>query len=130
MNGSAIYAQVITVNATTDGLGSIVIVSPNLTKVCTKDNVCDAVTLPNTNATCYNSMAPVIENYALCDITNKDIIKKIEDGGKRKPQISWSCNAATAKCNFQFWVDELESFFCGLEDCAATKGFKALTQNL
>lgn len=37
----------------------------------------------------------------------------------RKPQVTFSCAADDATCNFQFWVGGIESFFCGLQNCSA-----------
>jgi hypothetical protein len=92
--------------------------------VCTEDNVCDPITFPVNNATCYNSIIPITENFALCNITSyfhlksdTNIVKKIEDIGKRLPQISWSCNNKESLCNFQFWASEIESFYCSLSGC-------------
>lgn len=37
----------------------------------------------------------------------------------RKPQVTFSCDASDATCNFQFWVGKVESFYCGLQNCTA-----------
>lgn len=50
----------------------------------------------------------------MCDVTNRKVLD-ILDG--RKPQVTFSCAAADQTCNFQFWVDQKESFYCGLDTC-------------
>lgn len=36
----------------------------------------------------------------------------------QRPQVTFSCDAIDSTCSFQFWVDELESFFCALDGCS------------
>lgn len=36
----------------------------------------------------------------------------------RPPQVSFSCDASSATCQFQFWIGGVESFYCALDDCA------------
>lgn len=50
----------------------------------------------------------------MCDVTNRAILKQL-DG--RKPQVTFSCEAEDETCSFQFWVDQKESFYCGLDTC-------------
>ena len=35
----------------------------------------------------------------------------------RPPQVTFSCNKPASKCDFQFWVDQVESFYCALDTC-------------
>ena len=35
----------------------------------------------------------------------------------RPPQVTFSCNKIDGTCLFQFWVNRVESFYCGLESC-------------
>ena len=38
--------------------------------VCSRDSVCDGFNQIGPNGTCYNSLVPVVQNYALCDVTS------------------------------------------------------------
>ncbi|OAL27244.1 hypothetical protein AYO20_09842 [Fonsecaea nubica] len=57
------------------------------------------------------------ENYQVCNVTNKAILDQIDP---RIPEVTFSCNAEDATCNFQFWVDQKESFYCALDNCTST----------
>ncbi|KAK5126799.1 hypothetical protein LTR85_009733 [Meristemomyces frigidus] len=57
----------------------------------------------------------VNENFQMCDITNRKILQQLKT---QKPQATFSCNAGREECNFQFWVDQKESFYCALDTCA------------
>ena len=35
----------------------------------------------------------------------------------RPPQVTFSCNKQEAKCDFQFWTAQVESFYCALDKC-------------
>ena len=65
-------------------------------------------------ALCYANGAVVKENFQMCNITNRKILDQLK---KEIPQATFSCNAGRRDCNFQFWVDHKESFYCALEDC-------------
>ncbi|MCJ1380399.1 hypothetical protein MMC17_003502 [Xylographa soralifera] len=54
----------------------------------------------------------------MCDVTNKMIIDEL--GPDQKPQVTFSCNAEDETCNFQFWIDQRESFYCALNTCSWT----------
>jgi len=38
----------------------------------------------------------------------------------RPPQVTFSCEKEENSCAFQFWVDQVESFYCGLDNCTST----------
>lgn len=63
---------------------------------------------------CYQQGVTVNENFQMCDVTNRKILDLL---GERKPQVTFSCEAKDHTCNFQFWVDQKESFYCGLDTC-------------
>lgn len=46
-----------------------------------------------------------------CDVTNKAIVDLLKD---TPPQVSFSCANATAECDFQFWIGEVESFYVSI----------------
>ncbi|RMD41903.1 hypothetical protein DV735_g3247, partial [Chaetothyriales sp. CBS 134920] len=72
---------------------------------------------------CYNKGLVVHDNYQMCNVTNRPILDQI---APRIPQVTFSCNAAEETCNFQFWVDQKESFYCALDTCT----WKARSSNL
>jgi len=83
--------------------------------VCTSDRACDAMMILGQGGVCYSKGLVVHENYQMCNVTNKSILDQIDP---RIPQVTFSCNADAASCNFQFWVDQKESFYCALDDCS------------
>lgn len=85
--------------------------------VCTTNQACNALIPQGEGGVCYTQGRVVHENHQMCDVTNKPILDQL-DG--RIPQVTFSCNADDATCNFQFWVDQKESFYCGLDTCTAT----------
>ncbi|GES61432.1 transporter, ABC superfamily [Aspergillus terreus] len=82
--------------------------------VCETDNACNAMMPEGEGGVCYKQGVTVKENFQMCDVTNRMILKQL-DG--RKPQVTFSCEAEDHTCNFQFWVDQRESFYCGLDTC-------------
>jgi hypothetical protein len=64
---------------------------------------------------CYKQGLVVNENYQICNITNRKILDQLKE---QKPQATFSCNAEDETCNFQFWVDQKESFYCALDTCS------------
>ncbi|KAI1621483.1 ATP-binding cassette, subfamily G, member 2 [Exophiala viscosa] len=84
--------------------------------VCTSDNACNALMPLGQGGTCYKQGIVVHENFQMCNVTNKAILDQIEP---RIPQVTFSCNADQATCNFQFWVDQKESFYCALDNCTS-----------
>jgi ABC-type multidrug transport system ATPase subunit len=82
--------------------------------VCKTDNACNAMMPNGEDGVCYREGLVVKENYQMCDITNRKIMDQLKD---KKAQATFSCNAEREECNFQFWVDQRESFYCGLENC-------------
>lgn len=82
--------------------------------MCTDDSVCDAFMPDGLKGTCYKTGIIVNKFHQMCDVTNPKIILIL--GGK-KPQATFSCNKTAENCNFQFWIDERESFYCDLNKC-------------
>ena len=37
----------------------------------------------------------------------------------RPPQVTFSCDKGAKTCLFQFWVDQVESFYCSLDQCTS-----------
>ncbi|CAI6335956.1 unnamed protein product [Periconia digitata] len=90
--------------------------------VCQTNQACNAMMPEGEGGVCFKQGALVKENFQMCDITNKKILDQLKD---KKPQATFSCNAETDECNFQFWVDQRESFYCALDTC--TSSFTAET---
>lgn len=82
--------------------------------VCQTDSACDAMMPEGKDGACYKQGVTVNQNFQMCDVTNQAILKML---GGRKPQVTFSCEADDHTCNFQFWVDQMESFYCGLDTC-------------
>ncbi|RNJ55815.1 hypothetical protein D7B24_008012 [Verticillium nonalfalfae] len=82
--------------------------------VCTEDNACNALMPTGDGGVCYQSGEVVDHNYQMCDVTNKQITKLL---GTKKPQVTFNCKKEDAQCDFQFWVDHRESFYCHLTEC-------------
>ncbi|KAF2667007.1 ABC-2 type transporter family protein [Microthyrium microscopicum] len=84
--------------------------------MCTSNNVCNALVPGGEGGLCYTGGMVVRQNYQQCDVTNKQILDQLKG---QKPQVTFSCDAMDETCNFQFWVDQRESFYCGLTNCTA-----------
>ncbi|KAF7714823.1 ABC-2 type transporter [Penicillium ucsense] len=82
--------------------------------VCESDNACDAMMPEGEGGRCYKQGVTIKENFQMCDVTNRKILDQL-DG--RKPQVTFSCKDEDKTCNFQFWVGQKESFYCGLDTC-------------
>ncbi|KAM9914385.1 hypothetical protein OXX69_000683 [Metschnikowia pulcherrima] len=82
--------------------------------LCTEDSVCDAFVPEGLQGTCYKGGLLVNRFHQMCDVTNKKIVA-ILDG--KIPQATFSCNKTAETCDFQFWIDQKESFYCDLDQC-------------
>lgn len=38
----------------------------------------------------------------------------------RQPQVSFTCDKEDGECGFEFWVAEVESFYCALDTCKSS----------
>ncbi|KAJ9151833.1 ABC-2 type transporter [Pleurostoma richardsiae] len=93
--------------------------------VCTEDSACNALMEGNEGGVCYQKGNVVKQNHQMCDVTNRKIRDLL---GSKVPQVTFTCNKPDGNCDFQFWVDSRESFYCHLDDCEATAVFDE-TQN-
>ncbi|KAL2863800.1 putative ATP-dependent permease ADP1 [Aspergillus lucknowensis] len=82
--------------------------------VCKTDDACSAMMPNGEDGVCYKQGVTVKENFQMCDVTNRKIVDQLKE---RKPQVTFSCEAEDKTCNFQFWVGQVESFYCGLDNC-------------
>lgn len=92
--------------------------------MCTSDESCDAFMPEGLKGTCYTGGILVNKNYQMCDVTNRKILDILKG---QIPQVTFSCNETAKECNFQFWVDQRESFFCGLDECEFQTEMKGST---
>ncbi|VVT57870.1 uncharacterized protein SAPINGB_P005913 [Magnusiomyces paraingens] len=92
--------------------------------ICTEDSSCDAFMPEGLKGTCYRGGILVEKNYQMCKVTNRKILDILNG---KIPQVTFSCNATSADCNFQFWIDQSESFYCGLDTCQFETEFKGDT---
>jgi ABC-type multidrug transport system ATPase subunit len=82
--------------------------------VCTENRACDALMPLGTGGVCYKQGVVVNQNFQTCNVTNKPILDQIKP---RTAQVTFSCNNNDETCNFQFWVNQKESFYCALDTC-------------
>ncbi|KAF7551327.1 hypothetical protein G7Z17_g5087 [Cylindrodendrum hubeiense] len=89
--------------------------------VCTDNKACDALMEGGEGGVCYQNGEVVNHNYQICDVTNEKITSLL---GKQRPEVTFTCKKEDATCDFQFWVDAVESFYCHLSDCESGAEFQ------
>ncbi|CAK7269542.1 FAD-dependent urate hydroxylase [Sporothrix epigloea] len=94
--------------------------------VCTDSLACDALMETGEGGVCYQMGDVVKNNYQMCDVTNKQILSILNG---KIPQVTFTCDRNSSECDFQFWVDQRESFFCHLRDCESEAQFDQSTNN-
>lgn len=84
--------------------------------ICERDSVCDSF-MPDSSlkGTCYKEGIIINKIFEGCEVTNEKILQTL---GNKKPQVTFSCDKNERTCNFQFWIDQIESFYCGLDTCS------------
>ncbi|ROT36345.1 ATP-binding cassette sub-family G member 2 [Sodiomyces alkalinus F11] len=82
--------------------------------VCTEDKACNALMETGEGGVCYQNGEVIKHNYQICDVTNAKIRSLL---GEQRPQATFTCKREERECDFQFWVDQRESFYCHLTDC-------------
>ncbi|KAG9256155.1 uncharacterized protein F5Z01DRAFT_735438 [Emericellopsis atlantica] len=88
--------------------------------VCTENKACDALMKTGDGGVCYQNGEVINHNYQICDVTNRKITDLL---GKQRPEVTFTCKADDATCDFQFWVDAVESFYCHLSECDSEAKF-------
>ncbi|KAK7739860.1 FAD-dependent urate hydroxylase [Cytospora paraplurivora] len=97
--------------------------------MCTEDKACNSLMESEEGGVCYQMGNVLKNNYQMCDVTNEKIRELL---GEQIPQVTFTCDARdspTARCDFQFWVDRRESFYCTLDACESTYDFSDASQN-
>ncbi|KAF3903928.1 hypothetical protein ABW21_db0203907 [Orbilia brochopaga] len=82
--------------------------------LCTTDAACASMMMEGVTGKCYSGGMTVKENFQMCRVTNKKIQDQL---GDQIAEVTFSCNKEKETCNFQFWVDKEESFYCALDKC-------------
>ncbi|KAK8132346.1 ABC-2 type transporter [Apiospora kogelbergensis] len=85
--------------------------------ICTEDKACDALMETGDGGRCYQDGDVLKQNYQMCDITNEKILSMLEG---KVPQATFSCQKEDGFCDFQFWIDRRESFYCHLTECESS----------
>jgi len=85
--------------------------------MCSVDAACEPF-MPGPDlgdARCYAGGVLVDRNFHSCTVTNR----KVNDvlAGKHA-EATFGCSRESASCDFQLWIDAVESFYCQLSDCA------------
>lgn len=92
--------------------------------MCTDDSSCDALMPAGLSGTCYKGGILVEKNYQMCKVTNRKILDILNG---KIPEVTFNCNATSAECSFQFWIDQRESFYCGLDQCSFESEYRGST---
>ena len=82
--------------------------------LCERDDVCDSFMPEGVKGTCYKEGIIVNNFHQMCNVTNAKILAILKG---KIPQATFSCNKTSENCNFQFWIDQKESFYCDLNKC-------------
>ncbi|KAI1077685.1 hypothetical protein F5B20DRAFT_258887 [Whalleya microplaca] len=90
--------------------------------VCTENNACNALMETNEGGVCYQNGEVVQQNHQMCSVTNEKILSML-DG--KIPDATFSCKKEKGICDFQFWIDRVESFYCHLENCESSADFSS-----
>ncbi|KAI1821118.1 hypothetical protein F4861DRAFT_533181 [Xylaria intraflava] len=88
--------------------------------ICTKDQACNALMETGEDGVCYQNGEVVKNNYQMCGVTNEKILSMLEG---KVPEATFTCDKQDGFCDFQFWVDRVESFYCHLESCESSATF-------
>lgn len=84
--------------------------------MCTSDSSCEPfMPSPGMNdARCYQGGLLVSKNYHMCQVTNRKLLDILAG---RKAEVSFECARDSSSCQFQLWIDEIESFYCNFNTC-------------
>ena len=81
-------------------------------------SVIKAAMLSSASTRCAMSLVSPVANSSMIATeiawTDRKILDMLPD---RKPQVTFSCDRASDTCAFQFWIGQVESFFCDLQSC-------------
>lgn len=66
--------------------------------VCKTNDACSALIPGGKDGICYREGLVQKQNHQMCDVTNRKIVDQLKP---KIPQVTFSCDALTAECNFQ-----------------------------
>jgi len=66
--------------------------------VCKTNDACSALIPGGKDGVCYREGLVQKQNHQMCDVTNRKIVDQLKP---KIPQVTFSCDALTAECNFQ-----------------------------
>ncbi|OAA37461.1 ABC transporter (Adp1) [Metarhizium rileyi] len=88
--------------------------------VCSDNKACNAMVETGKGGVCYQNGEVVRHNHQICKVTNRKITDLL---GEQRPEVTFTCQKDAGTCDFQFWVDAIESFYCNLSDCDSSAAF-------
>ncbi|KAG6000847.1 hypothetical protein E4U21_004948 [Claviceps maximensis] len=88
--------------------------------VCTENQACNGLVDTGTSGICYKNGEVVQHNHQSCRVTNKKITDLLDE---KRPEVTFTCQKNEGTCDFQFWVDAVESFYCHLGGCESGAAF-------
>ncbi|KAK4447596.1 hypothetical protein QBC34DRAFT_409083 [Podospora aff. communis PSN243] len=88
--------------------------------VCTEHRACNKLMENGEGGVCYTGGEVIKQNFQFCDVTNRAIRDLLKE---QVPQVTFTCKKESQECDFQFWVDENESFMCHLNECESSSNF-------
>ncbi|KID89658.1 ABC transporter (Adp1) [Metarhizium guizhouense ARSEF 977] len=88
--------------------------------VCTDNRACNSMVETGNGGVCYQNGEVVRNNHQICKVTNRKITDLL---GEQRPEVTFTCQKDERTCDFQFWVDAVESFYCNLSDCDSNAEF-------
>ncbi|EPS43861.1 hypothetical protein H072_2160 [Dactylellina haptotyla CBS 200.50] len=90
--------------------------------LCTTNDACAPLMPEGVEGACYKGGLTVKQNFQMCKVTNKAIQDQL---GASIAEVTFTCDKEKESCNFQFWVDQEESFYCSLDKCDFDMDFTA-----
>lgn len=87
--------------------------------MCSENKACNALMPEGEAGTCYTGGILVRENFHYCNVTNRKIKDLLKD---QVAHVTFGCDRNESSCDLQFWIDDLESFFCKFESCDFDQG--------
>lgn len=84
--------------------------------MCTTNSSCEPF-MPSPgleDARCYQGGLLINKNYHMCNVTNKKLLDILAG---RRAEVSFECARESSSCQFQLWIDEIESFYCKFNTC-------------
>ncbi|XDG08218.1 hypothetical protein ABKA04_007833 [Annulohypoxylon sp. FPYF3050] len=107
-------------NANAQRVLEVMIASNRLAAPSLENNACNALMETGSGGVCYQNGEVVQTNHQMCGVTNEKILTMLNG---KIPEATFTCEKESGVCDFQFWIDRLESFYCHLENCDSSADF-------